>query len=185
MLARTDADYRIEPPNLLVESRNAVTIPVPKQPPTLAEEAVEVYQQSLQRSTDLLLQKGHEREAVQEVLWLLESVATAFRDVDTETGTIEGSYFNQIVRQLRQQAGQGTALNNILNWLTTMHGYLSAPAGGGVRHGVDLKRGIAISPSEARLYCNLTRSYLGFLLEEHERLVKTGRLRPPTKTKRR
>ena len=56
-------------------------------------------------------------------------------------------------------------------WLTTMHGYLSAPAGGGVRHGLDLDDGVEITHSEALLYCNLTRSYLGFLLTEHERLV--------------
>ena len=32
----------------------------------------------------------------------------------------------------------------------------------------DLKEGIAIQPHEARLYCNLARSYLTFLLEEHD-----------------
>ena len=52
-----------------------------------------------------------------------------------------------------------------------MHGYLSAPAGGGVRHGLDLSRGVAITHSEARLFCNLVRSYLSFLIAEHERLV--------------
>ncbi|WP_205902131.1 hypothetical protein [Pseudomonas viridiflava] len=63
---------------------------------------------------------------------------------------------------------RGKAQENILNWMTILHGYLSSPTGGGVRHGTDLKEGIAIQPHEARLYCNLARSYLTFLLEEHD-----------------
>lgn len=42
---------------------------------------------------------------------------------------------------------------------------------------MDLNRQVAITPSEARLYCNLTRSYLTFLLAEHERLVTAGAFR--------
>ena len=171
VLVRHGVPFRIEPPNLtLVGGDNAaVVIPVPERPPTLAEQAVVVLQRSLARSEELL-EQGRDREAVQEVLFLLESVATAFRGLDTEAGQIGGNYFNQIVRELRQ-AGARPALEPILNWLTTMHGYLSAPAGGGVRHGLDLNRGVEITHSEARLYCNLTRSYLHFLLAEHERLV--------------
>ncbi len=45
------------------------------------------------------------------------------------------------------------------------------PTGGGVRHGVDLKEGLALGIEEARLYCNLIRSYLTFLMAEHERLA--------------
>ena len=171
VLVRHGVSFRIEPPNLtLVGGDNAaVVIPVPERPPTLAEQAVVVFKRSLERSEELLEQR-RDREAVQEILFLLESVATAFRGLDTEAGQIGGNYFNQIVRELRQ-AGARPALEPILNWLTTMHGYLSAPAGGGVRHGLDLNRGVEITHSEARLYCNLTRSYLHFLLAEHERLV--------------
>lgn len=32
--------------------------------------------------------------------------------------------------------------------------------GGGVRHGVDLREGVALQINEARLYCNLIRSYI-------------------------
>ena len=171
VLARHGVPFRIEPPNLTpVGGDNAaVVIPVPERPPTLAEQAVVVFQRSLERSEELL-EQGHDREAVQEILFLLESVATAFHGLDTEAGQIGGGYFNQIVRELRR-AGARSALEQILSWLTSMHGYLSAPAGGGVRHGLDLNRGVEITHSEARLYCNLTRSYLGFLLAEHERLV--------------
>ena len=171
VLANHGVPFRIEPPDLTpVGADNAaVVIPVPERPPTLAEQAVVVLQRSLERSEELLA-RGRDREAVQEILFLLESVATAFRGLDTEAGQIGGGYFNQIVRELRQ-AGARPALEQILNWLTTMHGYLSAPAGGGVRHGLDLNRGVEITHSEARLFCNLTRSYLNFFLAEHERLV--------------
>ena len=171
VLAKHGVPFRIEPPNLTpVEGDNpAVVIPVPNRPPTLAEQGADVFQRSLQRS-EQLLNEGHDREAVQVILFLLESVATAFRDLDTEEGQIGGKYFNRIVRDLRQ-AGARPALDHILRWLTNMHGYLSAPAGGGVRHGLDLNQGVEITHSEARLYCNLTRSYLNFLLAEHRRLV--------------
>ena len=171
VLVRHDVPFRIEPPNLRsVRGDNvAVAIPVAERPPTLAEHAVNVFQRSLERSEELL-EQGHDREAVQEILFLLESVATAFRNLNTEAGQVGGNYFNQIVRELRQVSAR-PALDQILSWLTTMHGYLSAPAGGGVRHGVDLKRGVELTHSEARLYCNLTRSYLNFLLAEHQRLV--------------
>ena len=171
VLADHGVPFRIEPPDLIPTGRDdaAVVIPVPERPPTLAEQAVVVLRRSLARSEELL-EQGRAREAVQEILFILESVATAFRGLDTEAGQIGSGYFNQIVRELRQRDAR-PALDRILNWLTTMHGYLSAPAGGGVRHGLDLNRGIEISHSEARLYCNLTRSYLSFLLAEHERLV--------------
>ena len=170
-LAKHGVPFRIEPPDLKPVGANndAVVISVPESPPTLAEKAVVLLQRSLERSETLWAQ-GHDREAVQEILFLLESVATAFRGMDTEAGEIGGTYFNQIVRDLRQGDAR-PALEQVLKWLTTMHGYLSAPAGGGVRHGLDLNRGVEITHSEARLYCNLTRSYLGFLLAEHERLA--------------
>ena len=171
VLAKHGVPFRIEPPDLkAVGAENAtVIIPVPESPPTLAEQAVVVLQRSLERSEELW-ELGRDREAVQEILFLLESVTTAFRGVDTEAGQIGGTYFNQIVRELRT-GGTRPALDQVLRWLTTMHGYLSAPAGGGIRHGLDLNQGVEITHSEARLYCNLTRSYLSFLLAEHERLV--------------
>ena len=170
-LGKHGVPFRIEPPDLKPVGANndAVVISVPESPPTLAEKAVVLLQRSLERSETLWAQ-GHDREAVQEILFLLESVATAFHGMDTEAGEIGGTYFNQIVRDLRQGDAR-PALEQVLKWLTTMHGYLSAPAGGGVRHGLDLNRGVEITHSEARLYCNLTRSYLGFLLAEHERLA--------------
>jgi hypothetical protein len=42
--------------------------------------------------------------------------------------------------------------------------------GGGIRHGADLSAGIAVQPNEARLFCNLIRSYISYLIAQHERL---------------
>jgi hypothetical protein len=124
----------------------------------------------LKRSEELLAQHRG-REAVQEALWLLETVATAFRGMDTGVDKVEGRYFNQIVKELRR-AKPGTTLDQVLLWLTALHGYLSSPSGGGVRHGLDLNEGVQISENEARLFCNLIRSYLSFLLIEHEQLAR-------------
>jgi len=61
----------------------------------------EILQSSLQRSNDLL-QENRGREAVQEALWLLETVATAFQGAETGAGTVEGKYSNEIVKNLRR-----------------------------------------------------------------------------------
>ena len=145
-------------------------VPVAEVPPPLAERAAELLQASLSRSEELLSER-RSREAVQESLWLLETVATAFRGLDMGVDKVEGKYFNQIVKDLRK-AKAGTTLDRVMEWMTALHGYLSSPSGGGVRHGLDLDRGVPISDNEARLFCNLIRSYLSFLLIEHEHLAR-------------
>ncbi len=172
VLIKHGIGYEIRPPNLVLREDKAPLVHVPERPPTLAERALEVFQSSLKRS-EQLLSEGREREAVQELLWLLETVATGFRGLDTGTGTVEGKYFNKIVRELRQLR-PGSSLDRILDWMENFYGYLSSPTGGGVRHGLDLNKGTAITLNEARLYCNLIRSYLSFLLFEHERLLEHG-----------
>lgn len=142
ILARHRIGYEIRPPRLEPREDAAPMVTVAVPPPTLAERAVEILQTSLRRSEELLSQ-GHGREAVQESLWLLETVTTAFRGVDTGTDTVEGRYFNQIVRELRR-ARAGTTLERVLDWTTALHGYLSSPTGGGVRHGLDLDKGVPI-----------------------------------------
>jgi len=169
MCLKHQIGYEIRPPDLVLRDAHLPLVCVPERPPTLAERAVEVYRASLQRSEELLTE-GKGREAVQELLWLLETVSTAFRGLETRYGRVEGKYFNQIVRDLRR-INSGTALDRILDWMDSLYGYLSSPTGGGVRHGLDLREGIIISLNEARLFCNLIRSYLGFLLDEHKRLT--------------
>ena len=169
VLADNHTGYKIEPPHL--RSVNASeAIPVPPRAPSLDEQAQELIQQSLKQS-ERLLSEGLGRQAVQEALWLLETVSTAFKGLETKVGTVQGKYFNKIAEDLRKHY-KGQMLEQVLAWVTTLHGYLSSPTGGGIRHGADLKSGIATHPNEARLYCNLIRSYISFLMVEHERLSK-------------
>jgi hypothetical protein len=77
--------YVLRPPELLLrETLSAAAsppVPVVEGALSLAEQAVEVLQQSLERSEQLLVD-GHDREAVQETRWVLESVTTAFRGIE-------------------------------------------------------------------------------------------------------
>lgn len=168
ILADADAGYQLDPP-MLVATRVHIPITVPDAPPSLDVQAQALINESLDAS-QRSLSEGNGRQAVQEVLWLLETVSTAFRGLDILDGTIQGRYFNKIIGELRQR-GRGHQ-EQILQWMMTLHGYLSSPTGGGVRHGVDLKEGLALEIDEARLYCNLIRSYLTFLIAEHERLSR-------------
>ena len=162
--------YVVQPPDLVPRGEVLPLVLVPERPPTLAEEAKDLYQQSLQRA-EQLLSEGRSREAVQETLWLLESVTTEFRGLETDGDVvIKGKYFNDIVLELGK-IFHGTTLDRVLDWTKRLHGYLSSPTGGGIRHGLDLREGIAIGPNEARLFCNLIRSYLSYLMAEHERLT--------------
>lgn len=168
ILAEAGAGFQIDPPNL-VATRAHIPIAVPAQPPSLDAQATLMIDRALQAS-ERALADGNGRQAVQEVLWLLETISTAFRNSDVLDGSIQGRYFNKIIGELRQR-GRGHQ-DQILQWMMTLHGYLSSPTGGGVRHGVDLKEGLALGIDEARLYCNLIRSYLTFLIAEHERLSR-------------
>jgi hypothetical protein len=171
ILAKHNVGYEVRLPDLIARELAAPTIAVSTATVPLAERTKNVIEKSLKRSQDLLAE-GRPREAVQEILWLLETVATAFRGAETESGKVEGKYFNEIVKDLRRKRS-GTTLEQILSWITTMHGYLSSPTGGGVRHGSDLGSGVDLDLNEAILFCNLTRSYISFLLGEYENLSPT------------
>lgn len=160
--------YEIRPPDLVARGPH-VPVAVSHRAPSLDEQAQELIQQSLKQSEQLLAE-GRPRQAVQEILWLLETVATAFQGVDLGSGTVQGKYFNKIADDLRRH-NRGKTLDQVLGWVSTLHGYLSSPTGGGVRHGTDLKSGIALQANEAQIYCNLIRSYISFLLTEHGRLT--------------
>jgi len=161
--------YQIHPPNLIKLGENEQVIAIPDSTPTLAESAAQVLQESINRAKQLI-EEERPREAVQEMLWILESIATVFNGVPLASGTVKGKYFNDITKELRK-AYQGTTLELMLNWASQLHGYLSTPTGGGVRHGIDLKNGKPITLAEGRLFCNLIRSYIWFMLSEHERLI--------------
>lgn len=169
ILRENNIGYIIHPPDLIC--CGAQEILVQEQMASLDEQAQEIIQQSLKQSEQLLLE-GRDRQAVQEILWLLETISTAFQGLNTGAGTLEGKYFNKIADALGRHY-KGQILEQVLSWIRNLHGYLSSPTGGGIRHGVDLKAGIVIQPNEARLFCNLTRSYILFLMTEYERLRKT------------
>lgn len=169
ILAEHGVGYEIRPPALVAVGLQQ-PIPVPERYQSLDEQAQEIVQQSLAQA-ERLLAEGHPRQAVQEILWLMESVVTAFKGLSTGAATIEEKYFNKIATELRNKK-KGQTIEQVLSWLTTLHGYLSSPTGGGVRHGVDLKSGITINADEGRLYCNLIRSYVTFLMSEHERMSR-------------
>ena len=170
VLSNHNAGYQIYPPDLISQNTQEA-IEVPQEPLSLDQQAQEIIQQSLKQSEQLLSESRY-RQAVQEILWLLETVSTAFQGLDTGSGTVQGKYFNKIADDLRKHH-KGRILDQVLAWVTTLHGYLSSPTGGGIRHGTDLKTGIVIQPNEARLFCNLIRSYISFLMAEHARLTKT------------
>jgi hypothetical protein len=167
VLWENNVPYEVSPPDLI--SRNPQTpIPVEASAPSFAQQARTTIFASLE-DMDLLLAESRDRPAVQEGLWLLESIVHAFQGLETDGGTVQGAYFNKIVEDLSRHH-QGQVLQQALKWATQLHGYLSSPTGGGVRHGRDLRADLAMTPQEARLYCNLIRSYISYLIAEHERL---------------
>lgn len=171
ILSDRSVGYEIRPPELVAVGLHQ-PIAVPERYQSLDEQAQEIVQQSLLQAERLLID-GHPRQAVQEILWLMESVVTAFRGLSTGDTTIEEKYFNKIATELRNKK-KGQTIEQVLSWLATLHGYLSSPTGGGVRHGIDLKSGISINADEGRLYCNLIRSYVTFLMSEHERMSRSS-----------
>lgn len=159
--------YAIAPPDLVMGSIVAGVM-VPEHTPSLDEQANELIQTSLLRSEDLMA-AGQYRAAVSEIFWLLETVSTAFKGVAYAEGNVTGNYFNQIVDDLKR-LNRGGVLGQVMSWMKTLHGFVSSPTGGGIRHGTDLKEGTELGAAEARLYCDLTRSYIAYLLAEHARL---------------
>lgn len=150
--------YVVDPPVLGL--REDVDV-IPVAQTSLLEAADQQFRESIERS-EQLLREGRGREAVQNSLWLLESISTAFQDVGAH-----GHYFNKIIQSLRQ-SHPGTTFDRVLHWMEELHGLLSSPKAGGIRHGLHLKAD-AIEPYEAHLFCNLIRAYTNYLLAEYER----------------
>lgn len=167
VLFERETGWQIQLPRIICTIDQPL-IAAPERVASLSEQAQAKIFASLAES-DRLLAEGRGRPAVQEVLWLLESVVTAFQGLEVETGTVQGKYFNKIADDLRGRH-RGRYLEQVLAWMKQLHGYLSSPTGGGVRHGADLQVDIDLQQHEAKLYCNLIRSYVSFLLSEHERM---------------
>jgi hypothetical protein len=80
ILLKHETGYQIRPPHL-ISSNIAETITVEPTPPSLDEQAREQVQNSLKISEEFLA-SGKYRQAVQEILWLLETISTAFRGIE-------------------------------------------------------------------------------------------------------
>ena len=170
LLSEHEAGYTLRGDTLLAAAGQPMVAIVPPAP-SLAESAQQLIRISLAQA-DTFLDQDKPRQAVQEVLWLLETVSTAFQGMAIDNGaTIQGKYFNTIVADLRR-GGKGKTIERVAEWITTLHGYLSSPTGGGVRHGTHIVDGDQPDAAEGRLFCNLARSYIGYLLAEHGRLTK-------------
>jgi hypothetical protein len=170
VLSKHRAGYEINGDEI-VETSSTEPILISSEPLSVEDQARAAINEAIAAS-DRALAEGNGRQAVQELLWVLETVATAFRGVETPTGTVQGKYFNEIVRELRS-GKRKKHQEQFFQSMLVLHGYLSSPTGGGVRHGSDLKEGVALELSEARLCCNLIRSYINYLIAEHERLGGT------------
>jgi hypothetical protein len=168
VLFENEAGYEVVPPDLICRNPQA-PVPVPVRAPSLRQQAQEAFERSLAAS-EKALADGNSRQAVSELLWLMESFSTIFGGVAIGEGTVEGKYFNRIVGDLKRHGGAN--FKRVLTWIEALHGYLSSPTGGGVLHGADLTGDLVIEPNEARLYCNLIRSYITYLMAEHERLTR-------------
>jgi len=163
ILYKHEIPYEVRPPALLVRHlQTPIAVQTPER--SLGQRANALIHASLNQADRLLLEQ-RPRQAIQELLWLLETVSTAFHGQESGTGTVEGKYFNEIVRALRNN-NRGSTLAEVLGWITKMHGFLSSPGGGGVRHGTQLAADVSPTLKEAHLYCNLTRSYINYLLAE-------------------
>jgi hypothetical protein len=164
-IARWRSTESIDPPKLLL--REAVDV-VPVHPTNLLQQANQKFRSAVERSEQLLRENKGE-EAVNHIWWLLESVSTAFAGLTMNGRKIEGDYFNAVVKNI-QQADGGSTLGTVARWLAALQAYLSGPNQGGIRHGRQLHLK-GLQPHEAVLFCNLTRSYISYLLAEYGRLT--------------
>jgi len=81
-----------------------------------------------------------------------------------------------VVKDIQHAAGAST-LGTVARWLASLQAYLSGPDQGGIRHGRQLHLE-GLQPHDAVLFCNLTRSYISYLLAEYEHLTSaSARLR--------
>jgi hypothetical protein len=76
VLAEHNTGYQLSPPELVSDSGQHM-IEVPPQAPSFEFQAKQLIQHSLEQS-ERLLAEGRDRQAVQEVLWLLETETRHF-----------------------------------------------------------------------------------------------------------
>ncbi len=161
ILLHHGSPFELRPPELILRNHAAGVVLAPPVP-SMSEQARTRIEGSFHEA-DRLLTEGRPRQAVQEILWLLETVSTAFQGQESSSGVIEGKYFNKIISELRKEHKE-KPFAEALGWIVKLHGFLSSPTGGGIRHGTKLNDGIDVTMDDAVLYCNLTKSYVHYLL---------------------
>ncbi|MGJ8749438.1 hypothetical protein [Burkholderia pseudomallei] len=144
--------YAIDPPVLRMGAL-VTPVAVPTHVSSLDAQANSLIQASLSKS-ETFLTTGEYRAAVQEILWLLETISTAFQGAQYPDGDVTGKYFSKIIGDLRR-LNHGRPLSQVVGWMESVYGYLSSPTGGGIRHGATLNSNLTLTEGEARLYCDL------------------------------
>jgi hypothetical protein len=170
VLRDTQSGWEIQPPNLILHDWEPGSVPIKEPVESLDQQARELIQKSLSKS-EALLANGDYRQAVQESLWLLETVTTTFQGLETDHATIAGNYFNKIVGDLRRHH-KGKTLDQVLTWMMALHGVPLFADGWANTARRRLSGDVKIDRNEARLFLNLIRSYIDFLIFEHNRLSK-------------
>jgi hypothetical protein len=100
LLSKHIVDYVLRPPALVAVGSGETIVTAPERPLSFEQEVWETVEKLL-RDAETMLTEGRYRPAVQEILWLLESVSLAFRGLDAGGRVVEGKYFNRIVEDLR------------------------------------------------------------------------------------
>ena len=160
--------YIIAPPNLVLRDQVEV---VQVQSSTVLEQAQARFREAIERSR-VLLEENKGDEAVTQIWWLLESIMLSFSGSNVNGQEIAGTYFNEVAKSLKRAAGDVAVLGVVARWLEALQSYLSGPGEAGIRHGRHLHME-SLKKHEAELFCNLTRSYISYLLSEYE--IRTAR----------
>lgn len=160
--------YVIEPPNLVLRDQVQV---VSVQSASVLDQFQARFQTSIDRSQQLL-EENKGDEAVTQIWWLLESMMLLFAGRTMNGHQITGTYFNEVTKHLKRAAGDTAVMGAVGRWLDALQSYLSGPGEAGIRHGRHLHLE-GLKRHEAELFCNLTRSYISYLLSEYESLLST------------
>jgi hypothetical protein len=161
--------YVVVPPNLVLRDQVQV---IPVRPSCVLEQAQAKFQETIERSRKLL-EEGNGDEAVTQIWWLLESITLSFSGTTLNGQPVAGSYFNEVAKSLKRNAGDAAVMGAVSRWLEALQSYLSGPGEAGIRHGRHLHME-GLKRHEAELFCNLTRSYISYLLAEYEMLTDTN-----------
>jgi hypothetical protein len=161
--------YVIEPPNLVLRDQIEV---VPVRSANVLEQFQARFQAAIDRSQQLLEENNCD-EAVTQIWWLLESIMLLFAGCKVNGQQIGGTYFNEVAKQLKRVAGDTAIMGAVARWLEALQAYLSGPGEAGIRHGRHLHLE-GLKRHEAELFCNLTRSYISYLLSEYQAITAEG-----------